>query len=101
MSQDISAKSISEGLLRAGIALRRRMNIIYTVLVLSALIYSILSVNLILGTPSDAAYRAEREAESFSTRFDKNTIEKIDSLKNRQEAGSVELPGGRINPFAE
>lgn len=101
MAQDLSVKGISEGLLRAGASLRRRMNIIYTVLVLSALIYSILSVNIILGTPSDAAYRAEKEAQSFSTRFDKKTIEKIDSLKGRQEAGSVELPSGRINPFAE
>lgn len=99
--QDISLKGITEGLQKAAVALRQRMSIIYVVIVLIALIYSIFSVNVILGTPSDEAYRIKKEAESFSTHFDEATIKKIDSLKGRQEAGNIDLPGGRINPFAE
>jgi len=101
MAQDISMKGITEGLKSAGLALRRRMSIIYVVIVLAALVYSIFSVNLILGAPPDEAYRLEKEAGSFSTRFDETTIKQIDGLKSRQEASNVALPGGRINPFAE
>lgn len=101
MAQDLSIKGISEELKKAGVALHRRMSIIFVVFVLFALVYSIFSVNLILGMPPDEAYRQKKEAESFSTRFDETTIKKIDSLKGRQETGDVQLPGGRINPFAE
>lgn len=101
MAQDISLQGITEGLKQAGVALRQRISIIYVVIVLAALVYSIFSVNLILSTPSDEEYRAKKEAESFSTRFDEATIKKIDGLKGRQEAGNINLPGGRINPFAE
>ena len=101
MAQDLSLKGISEGLRKTGVAIRQRMSIIYVVVVLAALIYSIFSVNLILSTPPDEAYRQKKEAESFSTRFDEATIKKIDALKGRQEATNIELPGGRINPFAE
>lgn len=101
MAQDVSIKSITEGLKKAGDSFRRHMSIIYVVVVLVGLVYSIYSVNLILGMPSDEEYRLQKEAESFSTRFDEATIKKINSLKARQDAGSVELPSGRINPFAE
>lgn len=101
MSQDISMKSMKEEFQKLGSSLRRHMSIIFVVFVLAALIYSIFSVNLILGAPSDEAYRQQKEAESFSTRFDEATIKKIDSLRGRQDAGTIELPGGRINPFAE
>lgn len=101
MAQDISLKNMTEELKKFGVTLRRRMSIIYVVVVLAGLIYTILSVNLILSTPSDAEYRTTKEAESFSTRFDEATIKKIDGLKARQEAVNIELPGGRINPFAE
>lgn len=101
MAQNISLKGITEGLKKAGEALERRMSIIYVVVVFAALIYSIYSVNLILSAPSDEVYRAKKEAESFSTRFDEATIKKIDGLKGRQETGNIDLPGGRINPFSE
>jgi len=101
MAQNISIKGLNDELKKAGLALRRHMSIIFVVFVLIALVYSIFSVNLILGTPPDEAYRQKKEAESFSTRFDEATIKKIDGLKGRQEAGNVDLPSGRINPFAE
>lgn len=101
MAQDVSIKGMTEELKKTGLALRRRMSIIYVVFVLAALVYSIFSVNLILGMPSDEEYRLKKEAESFSTRFDEATIKKIDGLKSRQEAVDIALPGGRINPFAE
>lgn len=101
MAQEVSLKSITDSLKQAGVVLRDRISIIFVVVVLAALIYSIYSVNLILSTPSDSEYRAKKEAESFSTRFDEATIKKIDALKGRQEAGNIDLPGGRINPFAE
>lgn len=101
MSQDISMKSMKEEFQKLGSSLRRHMSIIFVVFVLAALIYSIFSVNLILGAPSDEAYRQKKEAESFSTRFDEATIKKIDGLRGRQDAGNIDLPGGRINPFAE
>lgn len=101
MAQDISLKGITDEFKKLGQSLRRRMSIIFVVFVLIALIYSIFSVNLILGMPSDEAYRTQKEAESFSTRFDETTIKKIDGLKDRQDAGNIDLPSGRINPFAE
>jgi hypothetical protein len=101
MAQDISLKGIGDQFKDLGHKLRRHMSIIFVVVVLGALVYSVFSVNLILGMPSDEAYRMQKEAESFSTRFDDATIEKIDGLKDRQEAGDIQLPGGRINPFAE
>lgn len=102
MAQDLSLKNIQEGLKSTGASLRRRMSIIYVVIVLTALVYSIFSVNQILSTPSDEAYRMKKESESFSTKFDEATIKKIDSLKGRQEVGNTDLPTGiRINPFAE
>lgn len=101
MSQDLSMKGMSGELKKLGLTLRRRMSIIYVVIVLFALVYSIFSVNLILGMQTDEEYKLKKEAESFSTRFDEATIKKIDGLKGRQETGNVELPGGRINPFAE
>lgn len=101
MAQNLSLKGVSEELKNIGVSLRTHMSIIFVVMVLAALIYSIFSVNLILGMPSDETYRQQKEAESFSTRFDEATIKKIDGLKGRQEVGNIDLPAGRINPFAE
>lgn len=75
--------------------------IIVILLSLFALLYAVYSVNQLLSTPDDEAYRAERQADTVKTRFDQDTIDKLDQLRARQEQASLKLPSGRINPFVE
>jgi hypothetical protein len=49
----------------------------------------------------DEAYRTTKQSESVKTKFDEETINKLDRLNARQEQMTLELPAGRINPFVE
>jgi len=100
-SKDIRLSDISAGLKKFGASAQSHVGIIFVVLVLGALVYSVLAVNLILSKESDIYYRAEKENETTSTQFDKATIEKIEALGDRQNPPEPVIPGGRINPFTE
>lgn len=99
--KDIKVSDITASLQKTGQGLKRRAGIIFVVVVLAALAYSISDVNIVLNTPSDQAYRDEREAEVTSTQFDRTTIQKIEALEDRQSNATPTLPAGRINPFVE
>lgn len=100
-SKDITAADLTASLSKAGVAIKQHSSIIFIVVVLAALVYSISSVNLVLSASSDDAYRDAQEAKMTSTQFDTATIKKIDELGDRQNTTTPGLPGGRINPFIE
>lgn len=99
--KDIKVSDITASIQKTGQSLKRRAGIIFVVIVLASLAYSINAVNIVLNTPTDQAYRDEREAEITSTQFDRTTIKKIETLENRQSNATPTLPSGRINPFIE
>jgi 5,10-methenyltetrahydromethanopterin hydrogenase len=79
-----------------------RHHIIIAVLIISGvLMYAVVSVNQILSAPTDQEYLAERSKESIQTRFDEETISRIEQLRDREQNPSLGLPGGRISPFVE
>lgn len=77
-------------------------HIIISFLVVSLfLIYAVLTVNTILNNTTDAEYIAAQQEKSIKTRFDDETITKINDLRSRQENPTLSLPDGRRNPFSE
>ena len=100
-SKNITLSDLTASLdkLRAG--LKKHAGIIFVVIVLAALMYSIASVNLLLSSESDSGYRDKQEAAMTSAQFDKTTIQKIEALGDRQSTADPILPSGRINPFIE
>lgn len=99
--KDIKASDITASLQQASTVLRQHAGIIFVVIVLAALAYSISAVNFVLNSDSDQAYRDQREAEVTNTQFDRTTIQKIEALGDRQSMATPTLPSGRINPFVE
>jgi hypothetical protein len=79
----------------------RKSLIIIILLSLFTILYAVYSVNQLLNVPDDEAYRTEKQSDSVRTRFDQDTISKLDRLRARQEQSSPSLPAGRINPFVE
>lgn len=62
---------------------------------------SVQTVGNILEKPSDSAYEQTELSESVNqAKFDEATIQKIEALRSSQENSSLDLPSGRINPFA-
>lgn len=100
-SKDIKLSDIIIGLKKFGTLLKTRAGLIFVILVLGVMAYSVFAVNLLLNKESDVYYRAEKESATTSTQFDKSTIEKIEALGDRQNPPEPVIPDGRINPFAE
>lgn len=75
--------------------------IIVTLLGLLAVMYAVYTINQLLAMPDDDAYRAEKQADTIKTRFDQDTINKLERLRARQEQMTLDLPAGRIDPFVE
>lgn len=75
--------------------------IIVIFLGLSAIVYAVFTINQLLSIPDDEAYRAEKQADTVKTRFDQDTINKLERLRARQEQMTLQLPAGRIDPFVE
>ncbi len=71
------------------------------IIITGIIAYTLYTVNNVLSQPSDEQYTAEQQKNAISTKFDEDTIDKVNKLKNRQENSSNELPPGRINPFTE
>lgn len=77
---------------------KRHLVLMFIVLALSALIYAVVMVNMILQQSSAGESTA---GSKYELRFDQETIDKIDDLRSRDQAVDVTLPSGRINPFSE
>lgn len=84
---------------KASTPVKKYHALILFTLLMSVVIYSVYSVNIILQTPDDANYRAEAETKSLKTSFDQATIKKLDELRESNTNSPIELPAGRRNPF--
>ena len=100
-SKELKLSDLTASLEKLKVVLKEHAGIIFVVVVLAALVYSISSVNFVLSTASDEAYRDKRASEMTSTQFDKATIQKIQALGDRTSTTDPALPSGRINPFIE
>lgn len=86
---------------RYGIKALRHHAIIAILAALGVMILSAYTISQVIAIPDDEEYRAEKQASTVKTNFDKATIEKIDRLRDRQQSVTPDLPSGRINPFTE
>lgn len=78
----------------------RHYAIITIVIILGFLMLSVRTIGYILEKPSDSVYEQNELSESINqAKFDEATIQKIEALRSSQENASLDLPGGRINPF--
>ena len=75
--------------------------LILFVLLMSVIIYSVISVNSIIQINDDNDYRISAEAKSLTPSFDQATIKKVDELRQSNDNTSITLPGGRRNPFVD
>lgn len=80
--------------------LHRYHVVLFAVVILGGLVFMVLSLNNIIITSSETSADYTPTGTTFS--FDEKTIERIDSLKSRdQAANSLNLSNGRSNPFVE
>lgn len=75
--------------------------IISFLLAMGALIYCVYTIQMIMSTPSDQAYRDQQLQKNTKTSFDKSTIEQVKRLRSANDPTPETLPSGRINPFTE
>ena len=73
--------------------------ILFTLFALISLIAAVYTTNAILSQPTDDDYYMTASEQAVQTNFDRDTIEKIEQLRERGEGGNLDLPPGRINPF--
>ncbi len=92
--------ALLKNLRRVGHAFIAHSSIIFTILILIVVGYAIVNLNLILNMADDEAYRVQKQSTS-PTRFDTETIERINRLNTGQTSTSRSLPAGRYNPFTE
>jgi hypothetical protein len=80
----------------------RHHGFILIIALLSFLIFTVLSVNLIIQRPTDDAYREEATKNSITTKFDQATIDRIKLLKRNTESINLDLSSRkRFSPFVE
>jgi len=93
--------NLTESLAKLKTGFDRHAGVIFVILVLGAVVYSVSSVNILINLPTDDAFRAEEQQKLTSTQFTAKTIEKIEALGDRNNPPTPVLPEGRINPFIE
>lgn len=93
---DISLTAIQKNLAHF---IRRYHVLIFTVTVLGGLVFVVWSLNTIIASSSTAT---DYTPAGASTGFDQETIDRVNSLKSRDEkASELDLSQGRTNPFIE
>lgn len=93
---------ITKGFRRFGHFFFTHNRMIYFVLFFCALAGAVIGLNFAINQPTDEAYRAQKLNETQSPRFDQATIDKIQTLNDRQQTTTDALPAGqRTNPFGE
>ncbi len=75
--------------------------LIFILGILGGVAYTVLTINVIVNTPSDEAYRAQQANVLLNDSFDTTTVKKLKELNYSSDPQSVSLPPGRTNPFAE
>lgn len=81
--------------------LKKYSSIIVTLIIGGGLVYVFFSVTTIIQGSDDPTYRQEQSEGSIRGTFDRQTIDKINQLRSRDDSGSINLPSGRISPFIE
>ena len=99
LSLKLDVQTLKKVLEEASKPFRTHHALIMFVLLMGVLIYSVYSVSTILQTTDDPVYRTQAEAKSLNTSFDQSTIKKVDDLRESNANDSINLPGGRRNPF--
>lgn len=74
--------------------------LIFSILVVLALIFALINLNMTLNQPSDEDYRSQQQ-KSSPTNFDKETIDQINRLNTQESINLDAIPAGRYNPFNE
>lgn len=97
LSLDLQALKVLGDRLTAPI--RKHSSFILSIIALSLIAYSAIMVTMIIQRSDDPQYRDEQSVDRISSSFDKQTIQKVDNLRNSAENSSIELPAGRRNPF--
>lgn len=105
MAQKLSLKldltSIRPILERVTTPVKTRHALIMFVLLMGVVIYTVYTVSDIIKINDDPTYRSEAEAKSLTTRFDQQTIQKVNNLTESDSNAPINLPGGRRNPFVD
>lgn len=105
MAQNISLKIDRAALLKTfkqiTAPIGAHHTVIMFVLLMGVLIYTVLLVSMTLQPTDDSEYRSQVEAQSVTTRFDQDTIKKIDALNQSNANTQIQLPEGRRNPFVD
>lgn len=78
--------------------LKQHLVLLFIVLTLSALAYAVATVNNII---QQSAPDENSSSGTYSSTFDKATIDKINALNDPNQTPNVAIPPGRINPFYE
>ena len=79
--------------------IRKHSSFIMAMISLGLIIYTGLAVTTIIQRSDDQSYRDEQAKDRISSSFDKQTIQKVDNLRDSNDNSSIELPAGRRNPF--
>lgn len=102
MNIDSITVTLKKQLSRIGSLLFLHNRMIFFLLFIFGLIYAVLSLNLVLGKPSDEDYRSKKLSEARATRFDQTTIDQINTLNTKTQLDPGALPvNQRISPFSE
>ena len=91
----IDFKSIGKGVAHF---FERFHAILFFLLVSCSLIGCIAVVLAIITLSGEAA---ESDGDRVNQTFDQKTIERLGELRSKDQGGSLTLPEGRVNPFAE
>ena len=79
--------------------IRAHSNFLMTLVALGLLAYSVIMISTIMQQRDDQAYREKQSVNRIKSTFDKDTIRKVDNLRNSNDGSSIDLPAGRRNPF--
>lgn len=80
-----------------GAFFRRFHLILFFILIAGLVSAAIYLINQALSGPADEAYTSSINAGTI----DRATLDRVQSLHSRNEPATVQLPAGRVNPFAE
>jgi hypothetical protein len=94
-----SMQSASKLLSKLLYPVRTHSNFLMMLVALGLLAYSVIMISTIIQQRDDQDYRDKQSANRIKSSFDKDTIQKVDNLKNSSDSSSIDLPAGRRNPF--
>lgn len=79
--------------------IRAHSTFLLSIISLGFIAYSVIMISSIIQQTDDQQYRDKQSTNRIKSTFDKDTIQKIDNLRNSSDSSSIDLPAGRRNPF--